>query len=87
MTSGRVRVSRSLYRSALADAIDWTVSLIQAGNPDPEDRKRLARYRQALAALGGVAPEPEAGSVLLQDVRPNPEVRFPGSRRPESGDA
>jgi hypothetical protein len=53
----RVRVSRRLYRSALADAISWTESLVsaQAGTPseNPDDRKRLADYRGAYTALTG----------------------------------
>jgi hypothetical protein len=53
--SDRVKVSRRLYRAALADAISWQESLIeaQAGTPDENaaSRKLLADYRRALAAM------------------------------------
>jgi hypothetical protein len=59
MSDSRIRVSRRLYLSALADAIDWTESLIDAGKPDPQDKKRLASYRRAQAAILGPQPPPE----------------------------
>lgn len=64
MSDERIRVSRKLYRSALHDAIGWTESLIEAGNPDPEDVKRLAAYRRALVAIEG-PPKPEPGTPVL----------------------
>ena len=64
----RIRVDRALHRRALLDAIQWTVSLIQAGNPDPEDAKLLARYRQALAKVGGPVPEPEGKLVTIAEL-------------------
>jgi hypothetical protein len=70
MTDERVRVSRSLYRSALVDAIDWTESLIEAGGADPEDDKRLANYRRALAAISGPKKaEPEPAYVSITELR------------------
>ena len=70
MADARIRVSRALYRNALIDAIDWTESLIQAGNPDAvEDRKRLARYKRALAAIEGPKPpEPPVKTITLPEL-------------------
>jgi hypothetical protein len=84
--AGTVRADRDLYRSALADAIDWTESLIDAGDNDPANRKLLARYRQAYAALGQRVPpaERESRPVPIQDLPPNDHIRFPGQApRPE----
>lgn len=77
MSGDTVRASRSLYRAALADAIDWTETLIQAGHPQADDIARLARYRKALAAIGGQRAEPDTRPVTLSEVRPNDEIKFP----------
>jgi hypothetical protein len=72
----RVRVSAGLYRCALYDAIDWVESLIASRSEHPhdveqnaKDRRLLARYRQALAALDGAAkPAPPSRTVTLAEL-------------------
>jgi hypothetical protein len=51
--SATVRVDRALYLAALADAIEWEQSLIDAGGGDACSRALLARFREAYAAAGG----------------------------------
>lgn len=60
MTDDRIRVSRSLYVSALADAIDWQASLLESQNHDDEmpggvrcctPKARCETYRETAALL------------------------------------
>lgn len=73
----RVRVSRSLYRSALIDAIESTEELVRGGGGDEHARRRLTRYRQALTAIGGGLPEPEGHGVPISEVKPSDQMRLP----------
>lgn len=60
MAGDRIRVSRSLYLSALADAIDWQASLLASQRHDPEypggpscctPKARCATYRETAGLL------------------------------------